>query len=395
MFLDLDRFKVINDSMGHSAGDRLLVAFAERLTGLVRPHDIVGRLSADEFIVVLPDMATAAEVAPLAMRLDEALSEPFQLDGGDVYLSASVGVAHSGDGASAAQLLEQADAAMYRAKELGRDRLEVFDDRLRTRARERLQLEQDLRQAIDEGHLVVHYQPGIELSSGRICGVEALLRWQHAERGLLLPGDFIPTAEATGLIVPIGRFVLEQAVSQARNWAQHLPDLDGFMVAVNFSARELNSPGMAEQVADVLDRHGWPPELLSMELTESILIEDADGALRTLEQLKEIGVMLAIDDFGTGYSSLSYLHRFPVDIVKIDRAFITPLRADGGGSAVTTAVMHMADALEIRTSAEGVETPEQLEGLRKLRCHSAQGFLFSKAVPAKDLRSMLESKPAW
>jgi predicted signal transduction protein with EAL and GGDEF domain len=357
---------------------------------------VFGRLSADEFIIVLPDLETSGDVHPIARRIRLSLSEAFRLEERDVYLSASIGVAHSHEsGHDAAQLLEQADAAMYRAKELGRDRLEVFDHQMRTRARARLQIEHDLRRAVEQGELTVHYQPGIALDTGQICGAEALLRWEHPERGMIYPDSFIPVAEETGLIVPIGRYVLEEAISKASEWTRHLPHLEEFKIAVNLSARELVSPNLVDHVADVLNGYGFPADHLSLELTESILIDDAECSLDVLRQLKDLGVTLAIDDFGTGYSSLSYLHRFPVDCVKIDRAFVNQLNADGTGSAVTTAVMNMASALDIMSSAEGVETEDQLAGLRRLECSCAQGFLFAQAMPANELATLLESKKSW
>jgi diguanylate cyclase (GGDEF)-like protein/PAS domain S-box-containing protein len=398
LFVDLDRFKVINDSLGHTVGDRLLRRFGERLRDLVGPDGFVGRFSADDFLVVLTGVPHVSAATPVATELELALSEPFSLDvgAGEVYLSASIGMAHSSDANGTAEdLVQLAGAAMYRAKELGRDRIEVFDHHMRTRARERLQLEHDLRLAVERGELLVHYQPKIDLTTGSIIGAEALLRWHHPERGIILPTQFIPVAEETGLIVRIGRFVLEEAVSQARRWLDRLPANAPFIMAVNFSARQITAPDLVTNVARVLLKYSWPPERLSFELTESVLVDDADSTLDVLNELKRLGVRLAIDDFGTGFSSLSYLHRFPVDIVKIDRAFVSQLEADGSGSAVVTAVMHMAEALDLITSAEGVETKEQLEGLRRLGCHWAQGFLFARPLVAEEMTEMLGHAPSW
>jgi len=396
MVIDLDRFKVVNDSLGHAAGDRLLVGFGDRLSNLVRPTDYVGHFSADEFVVVLEDIADVDDVRFVANRLDLALSEPFSIEEGDIFLAASIGVAVSERGhESSDTLLQNADAAMYQAKALGRDRLEVFDDAMRTRATEQLRLDRELRRAVERSELALHYQPQIDLTSGRIVGVEALLRWHHPERGLVMPVDFIPIAEDTGLIVRIGRWVIDEAVLQARTWIDRVPGLEDFSVAVNLSARQISAPDIVSTVARILERHELAPAQLSLELTESILIDDAEATLQVLRELKALGVQLAIDDFGTGFSSLSYLHRFPVDVVKVDRTFVTAIRADGEGSPVASAVVHMARALDLLTTAEGVEEPQQLAGLRALGCDLAQGYLFAKPVPSEDLERMLHNRPHW
>jgi EAL domain-containing protein (putative c-di-GMP-specific phosphodiesterase class I) len=318
------------------------------------------------------------------------------LDEGEIFLSASIGVAmsHGGD-ESSESLLQHADAAMFRAKDLGRDRMEVFDREMRTRAVEQLRIDRDLRMAVERAELAVYYQPKIDLASGRIIGAEALLRWNHPEHGLILPDRFISVAEDTGIIVRIGRWVLEEAVLQARTWVEHVPGIEGFMVAVNLSARQIGAPGLVDQVARVLERYGWPADQLVLELTESILIDDRDATLDVLTDLKELGVKLAIDDFGTGFSSLNYLHRFPVDIVKIDRTFVTNIQENGEGSPVATAVMHMAHALGLTAAAEGVEEKHQLAGLRALDCDLGQGFLFAKARPPEEIEQLLLSGITW
>jgi EAL domain-containing protein (putative c-di-GMP-specific phosphodiesterase class I) len=309
--------------------------------------------------------------------------------------STSVGVALGrGRSITGHVLLQQADTAMFRAKDRGRDRLEVFDDDMRERATEHLRVDRELRMAVERAQLRLHYQPKIDMASGRIMGAEALLRWAHPERGMVTPSEFIGLAEETGLIVRIGAWVLDEAVRQATAWRQR-GLLDTFTVAVNLSPRQLMAPGLVTTVARALERYGWPPEQLILELTESILVDDSDTALGVLRQLKELGVLLAIDDFGTGYSSLGYLHRFPFDIVKVDRQFVTPLGADGEGSAVATAVMHMARALGLQTVAEGVESAEQLAGLRALGCDRAQGFYFAEAVPGPELTKLLLDSPSW
>jgi diguanylate cyclase (GGDEF)-like protein/PAS domain S-box-containing protein len=400
LLLDLDRFKVVNDSLGHGAGDDLLVAFGERLRGVIGDTAFVGHFGGDEFVVILDRVDDLDQVLHVASRIDLALSEPFTIQTAlagseyELHLSTSIGVALATNGDSAHEVLQHADAAMYRAKDRGRDRLEVFDEEMKTRATELLRVDRDLRLAVERAELSLHYQPKVDLNTGRIIGAEALLRWSHPERGIVLPSEFIGVAEETGLIVRIGAWVLEEAVRQARAWTDRL-DLERLAIAVNISARQLSAPGLVAAVARVLVRYDWPAEQLTLELTESILIDDGGAAIGVLDELKQLGVRLAIDDFGTGYSSLSYLHRFPVDVVKVDRAFVTPLTADGEGSPVATAVMHMARALGLIASAEGVEDEHQLAGLRSLGCDWAQGFLFAEALPADQMAELLASRPHW
>jgi diguanylate cyclase (GGDEF)-like protein/PAS domain S-box-containing protein len=400
LLLDLDRLKVVNDSLGHGAGDDLLRAFGQRLQGVTGDRAFVGHFGGDEFAVIVDDVSDFEEVRVVASRIDLALREPFVIrrplddTGYEHHLSASIGVAFASEGESAHEVLQHADAAMYRAKDLGRDRLEIYDETLQHRATELLRLDRELRTAVERAELTLHYQPKVALADGRVLGVEALLRWKHPDRGVVLPSEFIDVAEDTGLIVRIGTWVLDEAVHQASAWVAQL-GLDRFGVAVNLSARQLTAPGLVTAVANVLERHRWPPAQLTLELTESILIDDAEATLRQLEELKRLGVKLAIDDFGTGYSSLSYLHRFPVDIVKVDRAFVSGLRADGEGSAVATAVVHMARALGLIAAAEGVEDERQLAGLRSLGCDWAQGFLFAAALPADEITELLRAAPRW
>ena len=400
LLLDVDRFKVVNDSMGHAVGDHLLVAFGQRLQGVAGERAFVGHFGGDEFAVIVGDVADLDEVRTVASRIDLALREPFSIRPAfddtayEHHLSASIGVAVARDGESAHEVLQHADAAMYRAKDLGRDRLEVFDEALQRRATELLRVDRELRMAVERAELSLYYQPKVDLADGRVLGVEALLRWVHPERGIVLPAEFMGVAEETGLIVRIGTWVLDEAVRQARVWVDRM-GLDQFGVAVNLSARQLTAPGLVTSVTHVLDRYAWPPSQLTLELTESILIDDGEVTLGLLEDLKRLGVKLAIDDFGTGYSSLSYLHRFPVDIVKVDRAFVRTLREDGEGSAVAAAVMHMARALGLIAAAEGVEDRTQLAGLRSLGCHWAQGFLFAEALPPAEVAALLADPPTW
>jgi diguanylate cyclase (GGDEF)-like protein/PAS domain S-box-containing protein len=400
LVIDVDRFKWVNDSLGHGVGDRLLVAFGTRLQALAAPGSFVGHFGGDEFVVVLSvdDLGHAVHIAE---RLSGTLSEPFRVEDEagladhELFLSASVGMAVANDAAGATDLLQHADAAMYRAKALGRDRLEIFDEEMKASAAAHLRVDRELRQAFERSELDLHYQPKIDLTGGGIVGVEALLRWDHPERGIILPEDFIAVAEETGLIVRIGTWVIEQAVRQTRAWLDRLPDLEQLTVAVNLSPRQLTSPDLVPAVARVLTDYDWPADDLVLELTEGILIDDSETTLAVLRQLKRLGVKLAIDDFGTGYSSLSYLNRFPVDIVKVDRAFVGSLQADGEGSAVASAVVHMARALGLITAAEGVEAGDQLAGLRSLGCDWAQGFLFAEALPADELAELLTTTPNW
>ena len=399
LLLDLDRFQVVNDSLGHAAGDDVLQAFGLRLQTVIGADAFVGHFGGDEFVIIIESVDGVDDALAVANRVELALSEPFTLHPVtdaeyELHLAASIGVALANGRDEALDVLQHADAAMYRAKDRGRDRLEVFDEALQTRATELLRVDRELRQAVERAELSVHYQPKVALGSGEIIGVEALLRWRHPERGLVLPSEFIGVAEDTGLIVRIGQWVLEEAVGQARAWADRT-GVDSLVVAVNLSARQLTSPGLVALVADVLARNHWPADRLTLELTESILIDDGDASIGVLEDLKRQGVNLAIDDFGTGYSSLSYLHRFPVDIVKVDRAFVTPLQADGEGSPVATAVIHMARALGLIAAAEGVEDADQLAGLRALGCDWAQGFLFAQPLPPDEIATLLTARPRW
>ena len=392
---DLDGFKSVNDSLGHAAGDKLLVRFGGRLNTLVRPGDFVGHFGADEFIVVLEDVTDVDDVRFVANRLELALNEPFGLDEGEIYLSASIGVAMASGDTSAHTLLQQADAALFRAKDLGRDRLEIFDRNMRTRAVEQLRIDRELRAAVEGDELEIYYQPDVDLRTGATVGVEALLRWNHPDDELLLPSAFLPVAEDTGIIVRIGRWVLDRALAQARAWTDAGLAGAGFTVGVNLSARELAAPGLVDHVAAALDRHSWPAAQLVLDLTEEVLMDDREATLDVLTDLKEIGVRLALDDFGTGFSSLNYLHRFPVDVVKVDRTFVTNLGPTGEGSPVATAIMNMAHALGLAAAAEGVESDDQLAGLRALGCDLAQGFRFAHPGDAAATTELLRLAPRW
>jgi diguanylate cyclase (GGDEF)-like protein/PAS domain S-box-containing protein len=393
MVIDVDRFKLVNDSLGHDQGDLILKQIAERFAELAGDGDLTGHMAADEFVVVFAPGVRLSEAKLAARTLARTMEVPFTVDDSTIHLTVSIGLAMSSLGRENADaLLQRADTAMFRAKATGRDRIEVYDERLRSRAVKRLEIDRDLRVALERNELEVHYQPEIDCVSGRIVGAEALLRWQHPTRGLIHPEGFITVAEETGIIVPIGHWVLDEAVRQARTWTDAHPGIEPFAISVNLSARQLINRSLVDTVAFVLTRYDWPPSHLTLELTESILIEDRDATLFVLNRLRLLGVKLAIDDFGTGFASLDYLHRLHVDWIKIDRSFVRMLDAEGNGSPVATAMMHLARAFELGVIAEGVEEPRQLDGLRALGCDVVQGFLFAKPLPPDELESSLTTQ---
>ncbi len=397
LFLDLDRFKLINDSLGHLAGDLLLTALAKRLASCVRPDDVVGRFGGDEFAVLLDNVAGPEDGTRVAERILASLREPVDLKGSDAAVSASIGIAFSATGYEAAdELLRDADTAMYRAKALGRDRYEVFDEAMRRRVLGLLQLEGDLRRAMERGELVVHYQPIVSLRDGRLLGFEALLRWQSAQRGLVRPVEFIDVAEDSGLIVPIGEWVLHEACRQLVSWRARFPERRGLTVNVNCSARYLTRSDVAERFEQVLGATGLEPAALTLEITESALIEASDPLDRFFARLKELGVGLTLDDFGTGYSSLTYLHRFPLDALKVDRTFVARL-GDGSedGRAFVRSIVALARSLRMGVIAEGVETLGQVVQLRGLDVETAQGFFFAEALDAASAEALIAGVPPW
>ena len=374
-FVDIDDFKVINDSLGHGAGDRLLAVVAERLRRVLRPGDLLARFGGDEFTALLEGVKDSRHALRVAERLASALRAPFELDGEQRFVTASVGVTVSGsDLSDAEELLRDADAAMYRAKELGKARCELFDQSMRSRAVERLELEAGLRSALERDELRLHYQPAVELGSGRVVSVEALLRWEHPKHGLLAPLRFIPLAEQTGLILPIGEWVIREACRQLASWGTS--DLS---VAVNVSPRQLASEGLVRTVSEALEDAGLEPERLCLEITESAVIADPDAALGQLRGLKEIGVRLAVDDFGIGYSSLANLRDLlPVDILKIDKSFVDGLHASSEDRTIVESVVGLARSLGLDAVAEGVETADQAEALALMECSHAQGYHYAK-----------------
>jgi diguanylate cyclase (GGDEF)-like protein len=384
-FLDLDHFKRINDSLGHAAGDALLLQVAGRLAGIMRDGDTLSRYSGDEFVIVWRDLADAENVASLGARLSEVLAPPFDLGATSVNLSASVGVA-VGDAASADDLLMEADAAMYDAKRHGGGRLRVFTGELRQGVEDLMRTEVELRGALNRSELVLQYQPVIDLDSARPVAVEALARWQHPERGLLLPDCFIPVAESSGLIVPLGRWAVDQA---CRDAVAFIGAAQGLDVAVNLSVRQLTQPDVVEHVRDALQRSGLDPKRLMLEVTESVFMQDADAAALALNGLAQLGVRIAIDDFGTGYSSLLYLRRYPISALKLDRVFVSGIGVSLNDEAICRSVVNLAHAVGATSIGEGVETVEQFAALRALGCQQAQGFLWSPAVSADVLAEVL------
>lgn len=388
LFIDLDRFKTVNDSLGHRIGDRLLCIIGDRLRNLLRATDTVARQGGDEFIVLLSHVDGPAEAAHLCGKLILALSEPCFVDGVELSVTPSIGIAMGpDDGEDSDTLLKHADLAMYQVKQQGRNDFEFFRPEMRARIAKLLQLEKYLRHAVDRGELELFYQPQMDLRSGRIVGVEALLRWHHPERGLVLPGEVIGLAEETRLIVPIGEWVLRTACAQLAAWRRGA--WPALRVAVNLSAVQFQQPGLVELVRSALGDSGLPPHALELEVTESLLMDSSSLTVETLGTLEAMGVILSIDDFGTGYSSLVYLKRFPVGQVKIDRLFVRDLLEDSGDAAICTAIIALADYLDLEVVAEGIETREQLEWLKRAGCHKAQGYLLGRPAPAAEIEERL------
>ncbi len=386
LFLDVDRFKVINDGLGHVAGDTILAETARRLLLGVREGDLVARFGGDEFIVVCEGVVGREDADVLARRMVTLFDEPFDVDGKPIYVTASCGMVVVDGSTTAEVALRDADAAMYEAKDRGRGRVQVFDERLRRAVSERLEIEQALRLALDRGELRVRYQPVVALAEGRTVGVEALVRWEHPTRGLLSPAEFMPAAEASGLVVGIGAFVLEQALDQVARWrAGAFPSI---WVAVNLSPRQLSMGSPASACERALAERGLPAEALRLELTESALMDDVASSARMLEELRSLGVAVAIDDFGTGYSSLAYLSRFPVSQLKIDRSFVASIGSDPHAPEIVRTIVSLAQAMGLETCAEGVERPDQRDFVAGLGCRLAQGYLWSPPVPAEALATL-------
>ena len=395
LVLDLDRFQLVNDSLGHQIGDELLAAAAPRLRQAVRSSDTVARFGGDEFAILLEEIAGERDAIEMAQRIAGVFTRPFVLDGSEHFVTTSIGIALAEGGELAEDLIRDADAAMYRAKERGRARYELFDEGMRGRAISRLRVENDLRRALERDEFTLDYQPLVSCRDGSIVGVEALIRWEHPTRGRIPPGDFIPVAEENGLIEPIGRWVLENACRQAARWYRERPDAAPISMSVNLSAVQIANRGLAETVAGALRGSGLDAAFLTLEITESVMLADAEGLTDALSALKAIGVKLVLDDFGTGYSSFAYLTRMPLDSLKVDRSFIDGLGTEPRDTAITEAIVAMSHALSLMVVGEGVETGLQLSELSRLGCDYAQGFHFSRPVGAAEITAMLESGPAW
>jgi diguanylate cyclase (GGDEF)-like protein/PAS domain S-box-containing protein len=388
LFIDLDDFKTVNDSLGHAEGDRLLIAVAERLVGAVRTGDTIARMGGDEFAVLIEDPGEADAPTEVAQRLLAALAAPFEHGAKELFVHASVGVAASlSSGHTADDLLRDADVSMYTAKSNGKNRVEVFVPSMHEAALARLALKGDLERALERDEFAVVYQPIVKLGTGRIAGVEALLRWNHPRRGVVGPAEFIPVAEETGLIVPLGRWVLERACRQAA--ASDQDTATRLTMSVNVSARQIQEPGFVDEVGRVLAATGLAPERLTLELTESVLMQDVEATATTLDALKSLGVRLAIDDFGTGYSSLSYLRRFPIDELKIDRSFVATMTSGPDQSALVRSILRLGETLHLQTVAEGIEQPDQLAELRTLGAGFGQGYFFARPLTPEALSAFL------
>jgi len=393
LFLDLDRFKVINDSLGHMVGDQLLVGIARRLEVCLRPGDTVARLGGDEFTILLEDLSDATDAIEIAQRIQRELTVPFNIGGHEVFTTTSIGIAPSSIGYDRAEdILRDADTAMYRAKMLGKNRYEVFDKAMHDRAMNLLQMETDLRRAVDRQEFFLEYQPIVELKTGKVHGFEALVRWQHPERGMISPLDFIPVAEENGLIIPLGKWVLREACQQLRRWQEQLSDNSSFNLSVNLSSRQFSQPDLVEQIAETIKETAVNPKGLKLEITESMVMENIDTAVDMLMRLRSLNVEISLDDFGTGYSSLSYLHRFPINTLKIDRSFVSRMTESSENAEIVRTIATLARSLEMDVVAEGIETERQFEQLKALNCEYGQGYLFSEPVAYDEaFRLLLEA----
>ncbi|MEK6663055.1 MAG: EAL domain-containing protein [Pseudomonadota bacterium] len=389
LFLDLDRFKNINDSLGHDVGDKLIIVLAERLRGIVRSGDTVARVGGDEFVIVITELQYETQAENVARKVLEVLAEPEVVDGTELFLNGSIGISlYPRDGRDCHTLLKNADAAMYRAKEAGRNQFQFFTQAMNANAVHRLTLENELRHALEREEFSLHYQPQIDLANGAVVGMEALLRWHSPTRGMVSPAEFIPLAEESGLIVPIGEWVLRTACAQNKAWLN--AGMQSLRVAVNISARQCRFNSLTKLVERVLADTGLDACHLELEITESLLMDNPEESASTLHDLNQMGIQLAIDDFGTGYSSLSYLKRFPIHTLKIDQSFVRDITSDPDDAAIVKAVIAMARSLKLRVVAEGVETAEQLEFLRAHDCEGMQGYYFSKPMPTEQFVPWLD-----
>jgi diguanylate cyclase (GGDEF)-like protein/PAS domain S-box-containing protein len=394
LFLDLDDFKTINDSLGHEAGDELLRAVAIRIAGVVRAEDTAARLGGDEFAVLAETSQHEDEAQVIATRLLSALAEPFEVAGRELHVSASLGLAWSDGSIGVRELMRDADTAMYAAKDTGKNRVRTFESGMHRRVVDRFELTGELQRALEQGQFELDYQPIVHLQTGEISGAEALVRWSHPTRGRVAPAEFIPLAEETGLIVPIGEWILRTACEQASRWRRALPDRAPFKLGVNVSTRQLQDPGFPELVQDVLTATDTEPHLLVLEITESLLPENGTAMVEQLNRINSLGVRIAVDDFGTGYSALSRLHHFPIQIVKIDRSFITGIEHDRNKHRLMQGIVSLAESLDLDVVAEGIEHAEQAEQLRAMQASHGQGYVFSRPVAPERMRALLQDSTA-
>jgi diguanylate cyclase (GGDEF)-like protein/PAS domain S-box-containing protein len=396
LFIDLDRFKVVNDSLGHAVGDRLLIALARILEECIRINDSVARFGGDEFTVLLDDIKNITDATRIAERLLSKLMFPIDCGSHSIFTGASIGIVFSsGEYEDGADLLRDADIAMYRAKERGKGRYAIFDRQMYTQTLNLLKLENDLRFGLERREFLLYYQPIISLITGKINGFETLIRWQHPERGLILPTEFIPIAEDTGLIVAIGEWLLQESCHQLKNWQLKFPNAASFKISVNFASQQIKEPNLIEKLEQVLSNSGLDGNFLRLEITESMLMDWGEKTIDTLAQIKERKIQLSIDDFGTGYSSLSYLHRFPIDTLKIDRSFVHRMSCDRDNFEIVQTIITLAHALQIDVIAEGVETIEQFDRLKTLGCEFAQGYFFSKPMDCQSAELSIANNLQW
>ena len=396
LYLDLDRFKVINDSLSHEIGDQLLVQVAKRYSACLRPEDTVARLGGDEFVVLFGDIHSVNEGLSVADRIAQGNSQPFQIQGHEIFITCSMGIALSACADTGpSELIRDAEVAMYRAKAKGGRSIEVFDPSMNAQALARFQLESDLRRGLERKEFLLYYQPLVGLRSGRLEGWEALIRWQHPEWGMVSPGAFIPLAEETGVIVPLGKWVLEEACRQAALWARAFPSDVSRVMNVNLSGRQFGHRDLTQDVMNAVIRSGLDPHTLKLELTESVMMRDPVASLEAMQVFRGKNIHLVVDDFGTGYSSLSYLKRFPLDTLKIDKSFVDGLGKDPENTGIVTAIISLAHTLGMSVTAEGIETRDQLEHLQQLNCDQGQGYHFSRPLPAEAAEALLARNPTW
>jgi diguanylate cyclase (GGDEF)-like protein len=390
LFVDLDRFKFINDTLGHVIGDELLKQIANRMRVIIRKEDIIARIGGDEFLILLHDRNEINDAVKVAQNILTVLEPALRVDGNEIHITGSIGISfYPHDGKTTESLLKNADTAMYRAKQQGKNSYELYSPVLNEKALERLMLENNLQHALPQKELIVYYQPQIELATNKIVGVEALVRWKHKELGMISPGDFIPIAEETGLIIPISKWILQESCEQIKKWSNQ--GFSNLSVGVNFSVQSFKQKNWVSMILDVVKEVGIDPHSLDLEITENGLMQNTQQTIKSLDHLRSYGITFSIDDFGTGFSSLSYLNRFPIDTLKIDQSFMRYVTTDSDDAAIITAIVAMAHKLDIKVIAEGVESQEHVNFIRSIGCDIAQGYFFSLPLPAEEMTKLLQS----